>query len=282
MVLGGSITSAAAEGVVLPSSQLLAVLGRLETTAAAAPLQLVASSDAGMLVLGTLASAGPLSLDRAGRLFTDVPSMIRTTGSGLLSIHSTTGPANLNGTIEAGAGGGGFGSVIGLDTRDLDVSFSGAVVGAASSDNNAARTIDVSAVKVVPGGTYRLAIDNMIASWKAPTTATTASQIAAGLVADITARFGATLTATANGAVYDTWSLAYEANGRDEDGSFGVDQAFDGQDNNTNNLIDDPAEFETRPPYPYPLRGIEVRIRCYEPESRQVRQVTIRHTFVPH
>ena len=105
MVLGGSITSAAAEGVVLPSSQLLAVLGRLETTAAAAPLQLVASSDAGMLVLGTLASAGPLSLDRAGRLFTDVPSMIRTTGSGLLSIHSTTGPANLNGTIEAGAGG---------------------------------------------------------------------------------------------------------------------------------------------------------------------------------
>jgi prepilin-type N-terminal cleavage/methylation domain-containing protein len=81
---------------------------------------------------------------------------------------------------------------------------------------------------------------------------------------------------------YDTWSLAYEANGRDEDGSFGVDQAFDGQDNNTNNLIDDPAEFETRPPYPYPLRGIEVRIRCYEPESRQVRQVTIRHTFVPH
>ena len=93
---------------------------------------------------------------------------------------------------------------------------------------------------------------------------------------------GTTSLTTANGAVYDTWSLAYEANGRDEDGSFGVDQAFDGQDNNTNNLIDDPAEFETRPPYPYPLRGIEVRIRCYEPESRQVRQVTIRHTFVPH
>jgi len=25
-----------------------------------------------------------------------------------------------------------------------------------------------------------------------------------------------------------------------------------------------------------------VRIRCYEPASRQVRQVTVRHTFVPH
>lgn len=85
---------------------------------------------------------------------------------------------------------------------------------------------------------------------------------------------------------YDTWTLAYEANGRDDDNQYGIDQAFDGEDNAiggvANNLIDDPAEFETRPPYPYPLRGIEVRIRCYEPSSRQVRQVTVRHTFVPH
>jgi hypothetical protein len=44
---------------------------------------------------------------------------------------------------------------------------------------------------------------------------------------------------------------------------------------------DDAGEMETSPPYPYPLRGIEVRIRCYEPSSRQVRQVTVRQTFVP-
>lgn len=34
------------------------------------------------------------------------------------------------------------------------------------------------------------------------------------------------------------------------------------------------------PPYPVPLRGIEVRIRCYEPTSKQIRQITVRHTFV--
>jgi hypothetical protein len=122
------------------------------------------------------------------------------------------------------------------------------------------------------------------------------------LPAGVTPRFGdasprevagsvATLTRT-----YDTWSLAYEANGRNENDNWvdrnadGIrdpdedlnDDAFDGLDNDGNGIIDDPAEFETRPPYPYPLRGIEVRIRCYEPASRQVRQVTVRHTFVPH
>jgi prepilin-type N-terminal cleavage/methylation domain-containing protein len=81
---------------------------------------------------------------------------------------------------------------------------------------------------------------------------------------------------------YDTWSLAYEGNGRDEDSQYGADQSINGLDDNGDGVIDDPGEFETRPPYPYPLRGIEVRIRCYEPESRQVRQVTIRHSFVPH
>jgi prepilin-type N-terminal cleavage/methylation domain-containing protein len=81
---------------------------------------------------------------------------------------------------------------------------------------------------------------------------------------------------------YDTWTLAYETNGRDEDGVFGPDQSINGLDDNGDGVIDDPGEFETRPPYPYPLRGIEVRIRCYEPSSRQVRQVTVRHTFVPH
>lgn len=94
---------------------------------------------------------------------------------------------------------------------------------------------------------------------------------------------------------YDTWTLAYESNGRNENGWVDrntnrnrdpgedeIDDAFDGLDNDGNGLIDDPAEFETRPPYAVPLRGIEVRLRCYEPSSRQVRQVTIRHSFVPH
>jgi hypothetical protein len=81
---------------------------------------------------------------------------------------------------------------------------------------------------------------------------------------------------------YDTGSGHYEANGLDEDGDGVYDEGTNGFDDNGNGVIDDLAERETSPPYPVPLRGIEVRIRCYEPSSRQVRQVTVRHTFVPH
>ena len=93
--------------------------------------------------------------------------------------------------------------------------------------------------------------------------------------------------------VWDSWSTHYETNGIDEDSSFGVDQGTNGLDDDQNGLVDEPpidlnrdgvyeapGELETSPPYPYPLRGVEVRIRCYEPSSRQVRQMTIRQTFV--
>ena len=90
--------------------------------------------------------------------------------------------------------------------------------------------------------------------------------------------------------MYDTWSLGYEADGFDQDvllsppDARGPDQGMDGQDSTIppDGVIDDVGERETSPPYPYPLRGIEVRIRLYDPTSRQVRQVTVRHTFVPH
>ena len=83
---------------------------------------------------------------------------------------------------------------------------------------------------------------------------------------------------------YCTWSTHYEANGIDEDGDGTTDEGTDGLDSSTplNSLVDESSEQETSPPYPYPLRGIEVRIRVYEPKSQQVRQVTVRHTFVPH
>ena len=86
---------------------------------------------------------------------------------------------------------------------------------------------------------------------------------------------------TSTYATYDTFSSHYEANGLDEDGDGNIDEGTNGRDDNTNGVIDEPQEAETSPPYPYPLRGIEIRIRCYEPSSRQVRQVTIHHTFVP-
>jgi prepilin-type N-terminal cleavage/methylation domain-containing protein len=89
--------------------------------------------------------------------------------------------------------------------------------------------------------------------------------------------------ALAGRRTYDTWTTHYQANGRDEDGDSLVDEGNDGVDNAPlDGTVDDAGELETSPPYPWPLRGIEVRIRCYEPSSRQVRQVTVRHTFVPH
>jgi type II secretory pathway component PulJ len=99
--------------------------------------------------------------------------------------------------------------------------------------------------------------------------------------------------------VWDTWSTHYETNGRDDDGDGTVDEGTDGLDSNDDGRVDetdpsvdsngdgdfadageDPGETETQPPYPYPLRGFEVRIRCYEPSSRQIRQITVRHSFV--
>lgn len=83
-------------------------------------------------------------------------------------------------------------------------------------------------------------------------------------------------------AVYDTWSTHYESNGIDDDDNGVIDQGTNTIDDDSNGITDDAAEQETSPPYPVALRGIEVRIRVYEPSSRQVRQVTVRHTFVPH
>jgi len=82
-------------------------------------------------------------------------------------------------------------------------------------------------------------------------------------------------------SVYDTWSTHYEFNGIDENSDTYFDAGADGYDNNQNGIVDEVAERDTVPPYSVPLRGLEVRIRCYEPSSRQVRQVTVRHTFVP-
>jgi type II secretory pathway component PulJ len=98
--------------------------------------------------------------------------------------------------------------------------------------------------------------------------------------------------------VWDTWSTHYESNGVDDDNDGVADEGADGLDNDSDGKVDespydvdgdglfngagdDSGELETLPPYRFPLRGIEIRLRCYEPSSRQVRQVTIRHSFVP-
>jgi type II secretory pathway pseudopilin PulG len=115
-------------------------------------------------------------------------------------------------------------------------------------------------------------------------------------------------------ATYDTWSLSYEHDGLDQDqhGIGVADQGFNGFDDNSmpnptpppqfllpiNGIIDDPwsvvvnytaglsiaplpGERETMSPFPYPLRAVEVKLRVYESDSRQVRQVTVVQDFVP-
>jgi hypothetical protein len=81
--------------------------------------------------------------------------------------------------------------------------------------------------------------------------------------------------------VYDTWSTHYESDGVNQDSDGTTDEATDGMDNDTNDGIDDPGEREAPPPYPYPLRGIQVKIRVFEPDSRQIREVTVVQDFLP-
>jgi len=88
-------------------------------------------------------------------------------------------------------------------------------------------------------------------------------------------------------AVYDSWSLAYEHDGIDTDGMLGldstglVDQGSNGIDDDGNNGVDDVGERETTPPYPVPLRGIQVRLRTIDRDTRQVRQMTVSADFIP-
>ena len=94
-----------------------------------------------------------------------------------------------------------------------------------------------------------------------------------------------------NGAVYDTWSYQYENDGINQDAAIdngtGIDQGTNGFDDNVTgagaiNGIDDPLERETSPPYNVPLRGIQAKIRIYEPDSRQIRESTVTKNFVPN
>lgn len=81
-------------------------------------------------------------------------------------------------------------------------------------------------------------------------------------------------------ASYDTWSTFYERDGLDQFADGKTDAAFDGLDNAPfADGVDDGGEFETSPPYPVKLRGIQVRIRMYEPGTRQTRQATVVSDF---
>ena len=62
-------------------------------------------------------------------------------------------------------------------------------------------------------------------------------------------------------------------NGLDDSGVSGVVDDYSPQLGVGENL--------TGPPYPMPLRGIQVKIRTFEPDSKQIREVTVEQTFLP-
>jgi hypothetical protein len=76
--------------------------------------------------------------------------------------------------------------------------------------------------------------------------------------------------------VYDTWSTLYERDGLDQDNNGVVDQGSDGLEAAPiNYVVDDQAERETSPPYPFPLQGVEAIVRMRELSSQQVRQASV-------
>ncbi len=83
---------------------------------------------------------------------------------------------------------------------------------------------------------------------------------------------------------YDTWSLHYESPGSWNSYTGIGNNGLDDPDVISGlyvNGVDDPGEFQFPAPYPTPLRGIQVKIRTYEPDSKQIREVTIVQDFVP-
>ena len=74
--------------------------------------------------------------------------------------------------------------------------------------------------------------------------------------------------------VYDTWAFSYEQ-------AVGQGRSLNGFDDMGSGIVDGPADIVTAPPYPAPLRGIQVKIRVFEPDSRQVREVTVVQDFLP-
>lgn len=80
---------------------------------------------------------------------------------------------------------------------------------------------------------------------------------------------------------YSTWPTSYESDGIDQDGVFSADQGTNGIDDNAANGTDDAGERETSPPYPFPMRGLQVSIRVVEPDTQQVDQTTVVQNFIP-
>jgi len=75
------------------------------------------------------------------------------------------------------------------------------------------------------------------------------------------------------GFVYDPWPIDYENDGLDQDANGTADQGVYYLDGSLNGDYDT-AERETLPPYPQRLSSLQMRLRVYEPDTRQVKQMS--------
>ena len=100
-------------------------------------------------------------------------------------------------------------------------------------------------------------------------------------------------------SLYDTWSFHYENNGLnednglDEDGDNLFDEGTNGFDDRAKYWdddvsdyvyvqrygVDDVGERETMPPYDVPLRAMQVKLRIFELDTQQIREVTVGQHF---
>ena len=77
--------------------------------------------------------------------------------------------------------------------------------------------------------------------------------------------------------VYDTWTEFYNQVAYTPVDGFDTPPGGQG----TSGAVDGAGETRFAPPYPAPLRGIQIKIRTFEPDSRQVREMTVVQDFLP-
>jgi len=73
----------------------------------------------------------------------------------------------------------------------------------------------------------------------------------------------------------------YGAGVQVNDGATGIRVTRNAIYDNGTGGVDDVAERETSPPYPRPLRGLQIRLRMIERSSEKIRPATIVCDFVP-
>ena len=113
------------------------------------------------------------------------------------------------------------------------------------------------------------------------------------------AKSGLAVNAQTQQRVYDTYSFSYEnegiyyfdGSGNPQPippgnyptglGEWPAGTATNGLDDDGDGIVDDISEWITSPPYPVPLRGIQIKIRSFEPDSRQIREITVEQDFLP-